>query len=146
MPWIDRRSPARVLPIALVLALTAYYLAWRVTTTIPPISDPVDWAAGWLFLLIEFGAVSGSVLSYITLTRSRDRTAEVERNAPWLAGLERPPLVDVFICTYNEEREILEDLIVAAAADARGRSERVMQERMAEVTKGLPIPPGMKLF
>ena len=35
---------------------------------------------------------------------------------------------------------------VAAASDARGRAERVMQERMAEVTKGLPIPPGMKLF
>jgi DNA-binding protein YbaB len=45
-----------------------------------------------------------------------------------------------------DEREILEDLIVAAAGDARGRAERVMQERMAEVTKGLPIPPGMKLF
>jgi DNA-binding YbaB/EbfC family protein len=45
-----------------------------------------------------------------------------------------------------DEREILEDLIVAACADARGRSERVMQERMAEITKGLPIPPGMKLF
>ena len=46
----------------------------------------------------------------------------------------------------TEEREILEDLIVAAAADARTRSERVMQERMAEITKGLPLPPGMKLF
>jgi hypothetical protein len=45
-----------------------------------------------------------------------------------------------------DEREILEDLIVAACTDARGRSERVMQERMAEITKGLPIPPGMKLF
>ena len=45
-----------------------------------------------------------------------------------------------------DEREILEDLIVAAAADARTRSERVMQERMAEITKGLPLPPGMKLF
>ena len=45
-----------------------------------------------------------------------------------------------------DEREILEDLIVAAAGDARSRSERVMQERMAELTKGLPIPPGMKLF
>ncbi|RYE31632.1 MAG: YbaB/EbfC family nucleoid-associated protein [Hyphomicrobiales bacterium] len=45
-----------------------------------------------------------------------------------------------------DEREILEDLIVAAVNDARGRGERVMQERMAEVTKGLPIPPGMKLF
>lgn len=45
-----------------------------------------------------------------------------------------------------DEREILEDLIVAASTDARTRSEHVMQERMGEITKGLPIPPGMKLF
>lgn len=45
-----------------------------------------------------------------------------------------------------EEREILEDLIVAACSDGRTKGERVMQERMAEITKGLPIPPGMKLF
>ncbi len=45
-----------------------------------------------------------------------------------------------------DEREILEDLIVAASTDARNRAERVMQERLAEITKGLPIPPGMKLF
>jgi len=45
-----------------------------------------------------------------------------------------------------DEREILEDLIVAAASDARSRAGRVMQGRMAETTKGLPIPPGMKLF
>jgi hypothetical protein len=45
-----------------------------------------------------------------------------------------------------DEREILEDLVVAAASDARTKGERVMQERMAEITKGLPIPPGMKLF
>ncbi|MGO4667564.1 YbaB/EbfC family nucleoid-associated protein [Bosea sp. 2RAB26] len=45
-----------------------------------------------------------------------------------------------------DEREILEDLIVAASTDARARAERVMQERMAEITKGLPIPPGMKLL
>lgn len=45
-----------------------------------------------------------------------------------------------------DEREILEDLIVAASTDARNRAERVMQERMADVTKGLPLPPGMKLF
>lgn len=44
-----------------------------------------------------------------------------------------------------EEREILEDLIVAASNDARGKAEQTMQERMAELTKGLPLPPGMKL-
>jgi nucleoid-associated protein EbfC len=45
-----------------------------------------------------------------------------------------------------EDVEILEDLFVAAASDARAKAERIMQQRMAEVTKGLPIPPGMKLF
>jgi DNA-binding YbaB/EbfC family protein len=45
-----------------------------------------------------------------------------------------------------DEKEIVEDLIVAAANDARTKAERVMQQRMAEVTKGLPLPPGLKLF
>jgi nucleoid-associated protein EbfC len=45
-----------------------------------------------------------------------------------------------------DEKEIVEDLIVAAANDARAKAERTMQERMAEVTKGLPLPPGLKLF
>lgn len=45
-----------------------------------------------------------------------------------------------------DEKEILEDLIVAAMNDARGKAERAMQARMEEVTKGLPLPPGMKLF
>jgi hypothetical protein len=45
-----------------------------------------------------------------------------------------------------DEVEILEDLIVAASQDARGKVEAEMASRMAEVTGGLPIPPGMKLF
>lgn len=45
-----------------------------------------------------------------------------------------------------EEVEILEDLIVAALADARGKAERVMQEKMQALTGGLSLPPGLKLF
>jgi DNA-binding YbaB/EbfC family protein len=45
-----------------------------------------------------------------------------------------------------EEAEILEDLIVAAAADAKGKVEAKMAEKMSEVTSGLPLPPGLKLF
>ena len=44
-----------------------------------------------------------------------------------------------------DEREILEDLIVAAVNDARAKAEATAAERMAELTKGLPLPPGMKL-
>ncbi|WP_375450123.1 YbaB/EbfC family nucleoid-associated protein [uncultured Devosia sp.] len=40
---------------------------------------------------------------------------------------------------------VLEDLILAAHNDAKGKLEAETQSRMAEVTAGLPIPPGMKL-
>ena len=43
------------------------------------------------------------------------------------------------------EKEILEDLLVAAHADARRKAEGVMQEKMKAVTGGLPLPPGMNL-
>jgi DNA-binding YbaB/EbfC family protein len=45
-----------------------------------------------------------------------------------------------------EEKEILEDLLVAAHADARRKAEVLLQEKMKTLTGGLPIPPGLKLF
>ncbi|MBY0560889.1 YbaB/EbfC family nucleoid-associated protein [Hyphomicrobium sp.] len=45
-----------------------------------------------------------------------------------------------------DEVEILEDLIVAAAVDARSKVDTAMQDKMAEITGGLPLPPGLKLF
>ena len=44
------------------------------------------------------------------------------------------------------EKEIVEDLIVAAFSDARRKVEVLMQEKMRAVTGGLPLPPGLKLF
>jgi nucleoid-associated protein EbfC len=41
------------------------------------------------------------------------------------------------------EKEMLEDLIVAATADAQAKAADVAKEKMASVTAGLPIPPGM---
>lgn len=45
-----------------------------------------------------------------------------------------------------DEAEIVEDLVVAATADAKAKVEATMQSKMAEVTGGLPLPPGLKLF
>jgi nucleoid-associated protein EbfC len=44
-----------------------------------------------------------------------------------------------------EEREILEDLLVAACADAKNKVESVAAEEMKSVTGGLPLPPGFKM-
>jgi DNA-binding YbaB/EbfC family protein len=45
-----------------------------------------------------------------------------------------------------DQREIIEDLLVAAHADARRRLETVLQDKMQALTGGLPLPPGLKLF
>ena len=45
----------------------------------------------------------------------------------------------------QDEKEILEDLIVAAINDAKEKGEAAAQEEMKNLTGGLPLPPGMKL-
>ena len=44
-----------------------------------------------------------------------------------------------------QDKEITEDLIVAAVNDAKQKGENAAQEEMKSVTGGLPLPPGMKL-
>lgn len=45
-----------------------------------------------------------------------------------------------------DEKDILEDLILAALNDARAKGERLVADKMGALTAGLPIPPGLKLF
>ncbi len=45
-----------------------------------------------------------------------------------------------------DEVEILEDLVVAAAQDAKAKLDQQLQAKMQEMTGGLPLPPGLKLF
>lgn len=45
----------------------------------------------------------------------------------------------------EDEREILEDLIVAACADAKSKAEQLAAEKMKSVAGGLPLPPGLGL-
>jgi hypothetical protein len=43
------------------------------------------------------------------------------------------------------DKEMLEDLIIAAFADAKGKAERAAAEKIQSLTAGLPLPPGLKL-
>jgi DNA-binding YbaB/EbfC family protein len=45
-----------------------------------------------------------------------------------------------------DEKAIVEDLLIAAHADARRKAETLLQEKMGKLTGGLPLPPGLKLF
>jgi DNA-binding YbaB/EbfC family protein len=46
---------------------------------------------------------------------------------------------------FKDDKEMVEDLVAAAVNDAVRKVERQTQERMQNMTAGLPLPPGMKL-
>ena len=79
---------------------------------------------------IEVEGVAGGGVVTVTLTAKGD-----------MKGVRVDPSL-----MKPEEKEILEDLLVAAHADAKRKSENVMQEKMKQLTGGLPLPPGLNLF
>lgn len=57
-----------------------------------------------------------------------------------LVGLEIDPSI------FNaEEKEVVEDLILAAVKDAQSRASARSQDEMKALTEGLGLPPGLKL-
>lgn len=56
-----------------------------------------------------------------------------------LTGLDIDP--SIFVAS---EKEVVEDLILAAIKDAQAKAAVRGQQEMARITEGLPLPPGMK--
>jgi DNA-binding YbaB/EbfC family protein len=62
-----------------------------------------------------------------------------------LTGRHQVKRVQIEPAVAAEDREMLEDLLVAAFNDAAHKVETRTQEMMAAVTAGLQLPPGVKL-
>ncbi|MGF1447251.1 MAG: YbaB/EbfC family nucleoid-associated protein [Pikeienuella sp.] len=60
-------------------------------------------------------------------------------------GTVRALNIDASLLSGEEEKAVVEDLVVAAINDAAGRAKDVAKEEMAKATEGLPLPPGMQL-
>lgn len=88
------------------------------------------------------------------MAKVQEQVAALEVTGESGAGLVRVQMTgrhDVRAVTIDpalmsEDREVLEDLIAAAVNDAVRRVEEEQKALMSEVTAGLPLPPGMKLF
>jgi nucleoid-associated protein EbfC len=78
--------------------------------------------------LVEVEGQSGAGLVKVTVT-CRDDVKRITIDPSLLA----------------DDKDMLEDLIVAAMNDALKRAETTAAERMGGVTAGLPLPPGFKL-
>ena len=86
------------------------------------------------------------------LKKAQDELASVEVQGESGAGLVKVTMtckhdvrrVAIDPSLFDEDRDMIEDLVAAAFNDAVRRVEQVSSERMAKLTAGLPLPPGMK--
>ncbi|MGF1657841.1 MAG: YbaB/EbfC family nucleoid-associated protein [Rubrimonas sp.] len=87
------------------------------------------------------------------MLEAQERVAALEAEGESGAGLVRATVdgkgalkrlaIDPSLMT-PEDRETLEDLVVAAVAQAQERAQEKAQAEMASITAGLPLPPGVK--
>ena len=113
VPLLARdRTPARAVLTGVSFVLLLRYFQWRVTQTLPPAGLTVDFVVGFAFMLAEAASMVAVALSLLFLSRTIDRSAAaaIDHRATDPAA----PLIDVFICTYNEDRAILERTMIGA--------------------------------
>ena len=87
------------------------------------------------------------------MRRMQDQLAGIEIEGQAGAGLVKVVMtckhdvkrVSIDPALLADDKDMLEDLVAAAVNDAVRRVESTVQEKMAGVTAGLPLPPGMKL-
>ena len=53
--------------------------------------------------------------------------------------------IDIDDSLFSEEKDMFEDLLIAAFNDAIRKADKKTQESMSGMTSGLNLPPGMKL-
>src|SRR3569623_1111227 len=87
------------------------------------------------------------------LKRAQDELAAIEVEGQSGAGLVKVTKtskhdvkrVVIDPSLFGDDKDMLEDLVAAAFNDGVRRAEQVSQEKMAKITAGMPLPPGMKL-
>ena len=84
----------------------------------------------------------------------QDKVAQMEAEGEAGAGLVKVKVTGKGVVTALDidasifqpsEKEVVEDLIIAAIKDAKDKADNLMQDEMAKMTEGLGLPPGMKL-
>jgi cellulose synthase (UDP-forming) len=115
LPFLNPKDDrVRALLFGVCILLTWRYLWWRFAETLPPFALTFDSLFAWGFSAVEALAVAGWTVSFVTLSRTKDRSREATEQSAWLERLDVLPRVDVLIATYNEEEAILARTIVGA--------------------------------
>ena len=105
---LNLRGPFRGIFLSFGIFVILRYIAWRLTSTVPPTSSPVDFIAGVALVGAELYCVVMLFLSLFTVANPIDRP-----RAPKLSDAEAPT-VDVFVPSYDESIDIVAPTLAAA--------------------------------
>ncbi|WP_313474938.1 glycosyltransferase, partial [Agrobacterium pusense] len=111
-----RRTLDRLAFSTIMLLSLSVYILWRATDTLPPLELSLETAWNYIYFTFELISVLYAMGSILILTRRTDWSSIADEAEAGITGDPNAPLVDVFICTYNEPLNVLEKSIVAAQA------------------------------
>ena len=88
-----------------------------------------------------------------TMQKAQDELAELEVIGEAGGGMVKVRMsckhqvrgVEIEAALLRDDKDMLEDLIAAAVNDANRKAERTTQDKLAGITGGLALPPGLKL-
>lgn len=118
--WLSQQKlrPAAVFVLmGMSCLVVARYLWWRYTTTMPEADSGLgQMIFSWTLLIVETAVWIDTAIFFMTLSRSRDNSAQADEDEARLRGMDPSdlPHVDVFIATYNEDQDVLEKTIIGA--------------------------------
>ena len=108
---------------------------------------------GFICIFLSFGMLYVLLNTSMQTFSKKEEIAQLEVTGESGAGLVKITINGAHNCRrieidpslMEDDKEMLEDLIAAAFNDAVRRAEELQKEKMASVTAGMPLPPGMKL-
>ena len=106
---LNLRGPWMHMFLAVGAAIVFRYMYWRVTSTLPPISDPVNFFFGALLFAAEAYSVGMLAISFFIVSDPVERA-----DAPLQGAEANWPTVDVFVPSYNEELDLVGTTLAAA--------------------------------
>lgn len=107
--FLNPQDMLRAILVALGGFVVLRYLFWRLTNTLPPADQLIDFVPAILLLLAELYAISILFMGLIVVAHPIKRKA-----LPNIAEWPRVPTVDVYVPSYNEDEEIVEATLIAA--------------------------------
>ncbi|ORE93150.1 cellulose synthase [Stappia sp. 22II-S9-Z10] len=108
LKMFDRRGALRAVVLALGTSIVLRYVYWRTTSTIPPVDELANFIPGFILYLAEMYSVFMLFLSLFAIADPLNRPRRT------LARDSVRPTVDVFIPSYNEDKELLAITVSAA--------------------------------